>query len=89
MRSGKRLSLLWFVMGLGSQLQIFFSLSITECIVVALFPFCFLQTYTRMRRNFLLVLMWLAFSKSSGAASLVWQIHAIFSKRHADLWLSD
>lgn len=60
MKSGKRLSLLWFVMGLGSQLQILFSLSITECIVIALFPFCFMQTYARMRRNFLSVLMWLA-----------------------------
>lgn len=66
MKSGKRLSLLWFVMGLGSQLQVFFSLSITECIVIALFPFCFMQTYARMRRNFLSVLMWLAFLQVIG-----------------------
>ena len=58
----KKLTLLWFVLGLGSKLQVIASLSITEMIVLISAPFLFIKGYRQMRSDgvmpfFLLSLM--------------------------------
>lgn len=46
-----KMTRLWFLIGLGSSLQIVASLSISECIVLASAPFIFLKNYQQMRRD--------------------------------------
>lgn len=55
----KKLSFLWFLLGLGSRLQVFFSLSMSEILVLTLAPFLFSNEILYMKRhgvmNFLLI----------------------------------
>ena len=45
----KKMTLLWFILGLGYKLQIVASLSITEIIVLVAAPFIFLRDYKMMK----------------------------------------
>ena len=47
----RKLTLLWFILGLGSKLQVIASLSITEMIVLASAPFIFFKNYKNMKRD--------------------------------------
>lgn len=47
----RKLTFWWFVLGLGSKLQVVASLSITEMIVLASAPFIFAKDYQQMRRD--------------------------------------
>ena len=47
----KRLALLWFLLGLGSRLQVVASLSITEIIVLVGAPYIFLRNCQQMKRD--------------------------------------
>lgn len=47
----RKLTFLWFVLGLGSKLQVVASLSITEVIVLASAPFIFVKDFQQMRRD--------------------------------------
>lgn len=47
----KKLTLLWFVLGLGSRLQVVASLSITEIIVLGLAPIIFFVNHRDMKRD--------------------------------------
>lgn len=47
----KKLTLLWFVLGLGCRLQVVASLSITEIIVLASAPALFIKGYRNMQRE--------------------------------------
>lgn len=47
----KKLTLLWFVFGLGSKLQVIASLSITEIIVLISAPFILIKSYRQMRMD--------------------------------------
>lgn len=47
----KRYRLLWFIIGLGAQLQILFSLSVSEAIVLCLAPFFIVEEFYAMRRS--------------------------------------
>lgn len=47
----RKLSILWFVLGLGSSLQVVFSLSISEFLVVLLAPFIIASEISHMRRT--------------------------------------
>ena len=56
----KRMTCLWFIVGLGSSLQIVASLSITECIVLFSTPFIFLKDYQQMRRDGVMLFFWVS-----------------------------
>lgn len=56
----KRLNQLWFILGLGSQLQVIASLSITEAIVLAFAPYLYLRHYRELKRDGLSVFLGLA-----------------------------
>lgn len=47
----KKLTFLWFVLGLGGKLQVIASLSITEIIVLVSAPLIFIKNYQQMRRD--------------------------------------
>lgn len=47
----RKLTFLWFVLGLGSRLQVISSLSITELIVLAAAPILFLRNYSMMKHD--------------------------------------
>ena len=47
----RKLTFLWFLMGLGSRLQVVASLSITELLVLIAAPFIFIKDYHQMRRD--------------------------------------
>lgn len=47
----KKLSILWFLLGLGSQLQVVFSLSISEVLVSIVAPFLLVSEIPHMRRS--------------------------------------
>ena len=47
----KKLTLLWFIIGLGSRLQVVASLSITEIIVLVSAPVIFIRYFHQMRRD--------------------------------------
>lgn len=57
---GKRLTALWFVMGLGTSLQIVASLSISELIVLISFPFLLFREVPYMRRDGVMPLFYLS-----------------------------
>ena len=56
----KKHTLAWFLFGLGSQLQIFASLSFTELFVFAAAPFIFLKEKDYMSRNGIMPFFWLS-----------------------------
>ena len=56
----KKLSYLWLILGLGSQLQIVASLSITECIVLFSAPFIFLKSYAQMKKDGVMPFFWMS-----------------------------
>ena len=56
----KKHTLAWFLLGLGSQLQIVASLSFTELFVFAAAPFIFLREKDYMRRNGIMPFFWLS-----------------------------
>ena len=45
------MSLIWFILGLGSELQIVASLSITEALVLCTTPFIFGKEYVALKRD--------------------------------------
>ena len=47
----KKLTFLWFLLGLGSRLQVVSSLSITEIIVLTVAPFVLIKNYSLMKRD--------------------------------------
>ena len=47
----KRLSLFWFILGVGSELQVLFSLSISEILVLIAAPFLLISEVQQMRRH--------------------------------------
>ncbi len=47
----RRLTLLWFLLGLGSKLQVVASLSITEIVVLMIAPIVFVGNYRYMKRD--------------------------------------
>lgn len=55
-----RKSFLWFIVGLGSQLQIIASLSITEAIALFVGPFVLMKNFAQMRRDGILNYFWLS-----------------------------
>ena len=56
----KKLSFLWFVLGLGSQLQVFFSLSMSEILVLIMAPFLLFSEISHMRRTKVISFFWMA-----------------------------
>lgn len=57
----KRMTALWFVLGLGSQLQVVASLSFTEAIVLMVTPFVIIHDYHQLKKDGLLPLFLLSF----------------------------
>ena len=47
----KKLSYLWFLLGLGSRLQVVASLSITEIIVLVSAPYLFIRDYRQLKQD--------------------------------------
>lgn len=64
----KKLTMWWFLWGLGSQLQIFASLSITELAVLLIAPFTFVKDLRYMKRDGILKFVILAFLVVLGCA---------------------
>ena len=56
----KKKTLLWLILGLGSQLQVVASLSITEIIVLAASPFIFLKNHQQMNRDGIMPFFWMS-----------------------------
>ena len=56
----KNRAVLWFMMGLGSQLQIIASLSISEAIALIVGPIVLLTNFAQMRRDGVLTYFWIA-----------------------------
>ena len=48
---GNRFAFIWFMLGIGSKLQLVASLSITELVVLVFAPFIFMKNYRQMRRD--------------------------------------
>lgn len=47
----KKLTFIWFLLGLGSRLQVVASLSITEIIILTFAPYLFVKDYRQMKRD--------------------------------------
>ena len=47
----RKLTLFWFLLGLGSKLQVVASLSITEIIILVAAPIVFAKDYYYMKRD--------------------------------------
>ena len=47
----KKLTFVWFLLGLGSRLQVVASLSITEIVVLAFAPYFFIRDFSQMKRD--------------------------------------
>jgi len=71
-------SFLWFLFGLGSQLQIVASLSITELCVYALAPFLYLIERPHMRQTGVLRFFHLSLLVVVGCVVACWQNHTPF-----------
>lgn len=56
----KKLSFLWFLVGLGMQLQIVFSLSLTELIVLISAPFILIKDYNNIKKDGILPFFYLS-----------------------------
>jgi len=56
----RKLSIQWFLLGLGSQLQVVFSLSISEVLVLITAPFLLVSEIPYMRRNGVMPFFWMA-----------------------------
>ena len=56
----KGLSFLWFFIGLGSMLQVLFSLSMTEILVLLMAPFLTFTEISHMRRTGVVPFFWMA-----------------------------
>jgi len=56
----KKYTLLWFLLGLGSKLQIVASLSITELIVLLAAPFIFMKNHRVMKRDGIMTFWWMS-----------------------------
>ena len=69
-----------FLMGLGSGLQIWWSLSITEVIALAMFPCVFSDEYRYMKRNGITTYFWLAVLAFIGCAISCWVNHCSFQQ---------
>ena len=72
---GKRLTFLWFLMGLGTSLQIVASLSISELIVLISFPFLFFREVHYMKRNGVMPLFYLSLLVIVGCLVACWVNH--------------
>lgn len=72
---GKRLTFLWFIMGLGTSLQIVASLSISELIVLISFPFFLFREAPYMRRNGVMPLFNLSLLVIVGCLVACWVNH--------------
>lgn len=57
---------LWFIIGLGSQLQIVGSLSISEAIVLAVGPFVLVLSYSSMVKDGVILYFWLSVALVAG-----------------------
>ena len=66
MRSAKHQKLLWFMMGLGMQLQIVASLSFAELFCFMATPFLFFRELPYMRRNGVATFLYLSFAVVGG-----------------------
>lgn len=73
-----RYGVFWFLVGLGSQLQIVASLSITELCVYAAAPFLYLIERPHMRRTGVLRFFHLSLLVVLGCAIACWQNHTVF-----------
>ncbi len=69
-----------FLMGLGSSLQIWWSLSITEAIALAMFPYIFQSEYRYMKRNGITTFFWLSVFVFIGCAISCWVNHCSFQQ---------
>ena len=56
----RKLTFPWFLLGLGSQLQVLFSLSISEVLVLITAPFLMVSEIPYMRRNGVMPFFWMA-----------------------------
>lgn len=79
----KKLTTLWFALGLGSQLQILASLSITESILLFSAPFLIFNELGHMRRNGVAVYFYLSLLLVFGCmlACIVNQTYSVFVLR--------
>lgn len=53
-----RFSLLWFILGLGNQLQVLFSLSISEILILLMAPFLVFSEIPHMKRHGVMPFFW-------------------------------
>ena len=59
MKQNNRL-FLWFILGIGSELQVLFSLSITELLLLVMTPFLLFTEISHMRRNGVISFFWMS-----------------------------
>ena len=64
----RKLPFLWFAAGLGSQLQVIASLSITEAIALVVGPIVLFSNYASMRRDGVLTYFWISLMLVVGCA---------------------
>ena len=55
----KRIAFLWFALGIGSSLQVLFSLSMAEIIVLVMAPFLMFSEISHMRRTGTMTFFWM------------------------------
>ena len=78
MRRPNSFSLPFFLLGLGSQLQIIASLSMTEAFALAAAPVLFFSELPYMRRNGIMPLFWLSLLVVFGCVIACWANHTRF-----------
>lgn len=78
MRRPNSFSLPFFLLGLGSQLQIIASLSMTEAFALAAAPILFFSELPYMRRNGVMPLFWLSLLVLFGCVIACWANHTAF-----------
>lgn len=78
MRKPNSFSLLFFLLGLGSQLQIIASLSMTEAFALAAAPVLFFSELPYMRRNGIMTFFWLSITVVIGGVISCVANHTMF-----------
>lgn len=73
-----KFSLLWFVLGLGIQLQVLFSLSISEILVLLMAPFLVFSEIPHMKRYGVMPFFWMTVFLFCGCVISLIANHAVF-----------
>lgn len=74
----RKMTLQWFILGLGSQLQVLFSLSVSEMIVLVMAPFLFISELPYMRKDGVITFLYVSILLFFGCVASLIANHAQF-----------